>query len=300
MFVYFRERTSIGACVTLILGSITRPHQSSITLKESHMSRIRILAAALAASALFTPAAHAMQVKVTITSLVPDQGVEFTPVWVGFHDGGFSTYSLGQAASADLERLAEDGNTAPISAAFSAAGYTQQATLQGTAIGSPRFEPGDSSSMIFDLDGSNPNSRFISFLSMVVPSNDAFYGNGNPIGHRIFNDDGSFDGEDFIVLGSIVRDAGTEVNDEIPANTARLGQSTPNTGVDEFGVVHAHPGFIPGGNILTAFPNGDFTQPGYQIARIQVSAVPEPETYAMLLAGLGLVGFKAARSRRRS
>lgn len=264
------------------------------------MSRIRILATALAAGALFTPVAHAMQVKVTITSLAPSQGVEFTPVWVGFHDGGFDTYNLGEAASADLERLAEDGNAAPISAAFSAAGYTQQATLQGTAIGSPRFEPGDSTSFIFDLDGSNPNSRYISFLSMVLPSNDAFFGNGIPTGHRIFNDDGSFDGEDFIVLGSVVRDAGTEVNDEIPANTARLGQASPNTGVDQFGLVSAHAGFIPGGNILTAFPNADFTQAGYQVARIQVSAVPEPETYAMLLAGLGLIGFKTARNRRRA
>ncbi|MDP2786823.1 MAG: spondin domain-containing protein [Pseudomonadota bacterium] len=263
------------------------------------MTRIRILAAALAAGALLTPAAHAMQVKVTITSLAPSQGVEFTPVWVGFHDGGFDTYNLGAAASANLERLAEDGNAAPISAAFSAAGHTQQATLQGTAIGGPRFEPGDSTSFIFDLDGSNPDSRYISFLSMVLPSNDAFFGNGNPTGHRIFNDDGSFDGEDFIVLGSLVRDAGTEVNDEIPANTARLGQASPNTGVDEFGVVTAHAGFIPGGNILTAFPNGDFTQTGYQVARIQVAAVPEPETWAMLLAGLGLVGFNAARARRR-
>jgi hypothetical protein len=269
------------------------------TLKEFYMSRLRILAAALAAGALFTPAAHAIQVKVTITSLAPSQGVEFTPVWVGFHDGDFDTYNPGEAASANLERLAEDGNAAPITAAFSAAGYTQQATLTGTAIGGPRFEPGDSTSFVFELDGNDPDSRYISFLSMVLPSNDAFFGNGIPTGHRIFNDDGSFDGEDFIVTGSLVRDAGTEVNDEIPANTARLGQMTPNTGVDEFGVVSAHAGFIPGGNILTAFPNADFTQAGYQVARIQVTAVPEPETYAMLLAGLGLVGFRAARSRRR-
>ena len=30
----------------------------------------------------------------------------------------------------------------------------------------------------------------------------------------------------------------------------------------------------------------------------QVSAVPEPETYAMLLAGLGLVGFKLRRQNK--
>ncbi|MEG1118645.1 MAG: FxDxF family PEP-CTERM protein, partial [Janthinobacterium sp.] len=31
-----------------------------------------------------------------------------------------------------------------------------------------------------------------------------------------------------------------------------------------------------------------------------VSAVPEPETYAMLLAGLGLVGFMARRRKNKS
>jgi hypothetical protein len=37
-----------------------------------------------------------------------------------------------------------------------------------------------------------------------------------------------------------------------------------------------------------------------QAVRIHVSAVPEPETYAMLLAGLGLVTFAAYRRRQRS
>lgn len=31
----------------------------------------------------------------------------------------------------------------------------------------------------------------------------------------------------------------------------------------------------------------------------QVTAVPEPETYAMLLAGLGLIGFRVPHTRRR-
>lgn len=266
---------------------------------NTHYARRPIAAslAGLAAALALAAPAQAQQVKVTITSLVPSQGVEFTPVWVGFHDGSFTTFTLGQPASAELERLAEDGNTAPITAAFSAAGYDRQATITGTAIGSPRFEPGDSASFIFDLDGTNPDHRYFSLLSMIVPSNDAFYGNFNPVGHRVFNDDGSFDGEDFIVRGIGVRDAGTEVNDEIPENTARLGQAVANTGVVEGGLVATHAGFIPGGNILTAFPGGDFTQPGYEIAHVQIAAVPEPETYAMLLAGLGLVGAVARRRR---
>lgn len=34
---------------------------------------------------------------------------------------------------------------------------------------------------------------------------------------------------------------------------------------------------------------------GSYLGGISVAAVPEPETYAMLLAGLGLIGFSARR-----
>jgi hypothetical protein len=74
----------------------------------------------------------------------------------------------------------------------------------------------------------------------------------------------------------------------------------PNTGISENGVITVHSGFIPGGPILSdpQFVNANFLQPGYQIARFQVTAVPEPETYAMLLAGLGLVSYRATRRRK--
>lgn len=257
--------------------------------------------ATLAAAIVLATPAQALPIKVTITSLAPAQGVEFTPVWVGFHDGTFDTYNLGDPASAALERLAEDGNTKPISDAFSAAGYDKQATIFSPGgLLPPIFESGESNYFYFDLDGNNADNRFFSLLSMIVPSNDAFIGNVNPAGHRIFNDDGSFKGDDFIVRGAGVRDAGTEVNDEIPANTARFGQMMPNTGVSEGGVIGAHKGFIPGGNILSAFPNADFTAPGYLIAHVQIQAVPEPATIAMLLAGLGLMGLTTRRRRNQN
>lgn len=252
--------------------------------------------ATLAAALALASPAHAVPIKVTITSLAPAQGVEFTPVWVGFHDGEFDTFNLGDPASAALERLAEDGNTRPISDAFIAEGYDQQATIfsPGGAL-PPIFEAGESNSFFFDLDGSNPDHRYFSLLSMVVPSNDAFFGNFSPLGHRIFNDDGSFKGDDFIVRGAGVRDAGTEVNDELAANTARFGQMAPNTGVTEGGVVTPHRGFLPGGRILDTFINADFRAPGYQIAHVQIQAVPEPATLAMLLAGLALIGVTTKR-----
>jgi len=46
-------------------------------------------------------------VTVTIENLAPMGGTFLTPVWVGFHDGGFDLYDNGAAVSAELERLAE-------------------------------------------------------------------------------------------------------------------------------------------------------------------------------------------------
>jgi uncharacterized protein (TIGR03382 family) len=99
----------------------------------------------------------------------------------------------------------------------------------------------------------------------------------------------------------MVWDAGTEVNDEIPENTAFLGQMMPDTGVDENGVIGLHAGFqgsqaLGGalGNILSSpqFAGGDFTIPGYPIARITI--VPTPGALALL----GFAGLVGRRRRR--
>ncbi|MEA5552563.1 spondin domain-containing protein [Anabaena cylindrica UHCC 0172] len=55
--------------------------------------------------------------------------VVVTPLWVGFHDGNFDIFNLNESASSSLERLAEDGDTAPISNLFSSSGNGQ---VQGT------------------------------------------------------------------------------------------------------------------------------------------------------------------------
>jgi hypothetical protein len=245
----------------------------------------------------FAGSAAALQVRVTIENLAPTQGTLLTPAWVGFHDGSFDLYNLGEDTSASLERLAEDGNTAPLTAAFGGSAGTG---AQGT-IGAPLL-PGGVSSMVFDIDPNSGNSKFFSYASMVIPSNDAFIANGDATAFELFDSNGNFQGANFFVTGANVRDAGTEVNDESTTNTAALGQAAPDTGTTEGGVVTVHPGFLPAGSggILDAemFANADFKLDGFPIAQIQVSAVPLPPAVFLLGGALGALGFLRRRANK--
>lgn len=74
---------------------------------------------------------QAQEIRVTITNLAPaDGGNLLTSFWVGFHNGDFDAYETNMAATPGLERLAEDGNTAPLSEEFVGSGAgAQDATL---------------------------------------------------------------------------------------------------------------------------------------------------------------------------
>lgn len=259
----------------------------------AHVVGVGGIAGLVLTTSLVFAASTTLEVKISNVG-----GTLLTPLWVGFHDGTFDTYDNGTAASAALERLAEDGNTAPLADDFlESGGRTIEATLPGGPVG-----PGGVASQLFTLDSSLSTNQYFSYAAMVIPSNDAFIANGDPESIQVFDDSGSFLGADFFILGSSVLDAGTEVNDEIPANTAALAQIAPNTGVTEGGVVAAHSGFIAGGNILTAFPDGDFTQDSYQVARITISqaTAPIPEPSTGLLLGTGLVGLMGYFWRKKS
>ncbi len=241
------------------------------------------------------------RVRVTITNLAPANGTYQTPVWIGFHDGTFDTYD--QNAAADLyfptdralEHLAEDGDTEPIQAAFLAQGH---GTTQGVAHGvlgpeSGPIAPGETVSIDFELDPSDPMNRYMSFASMIIPSNDAFIANGFPTARPIFDGSGTFVANDFVVPGGSARDAGTEVNDEFPASTAFFGQTSPGSGISEAGTVQNHPGFLaPGsGGILDdpMFANADFTAPGYEFLAFHIEVVAAADDAAGVVA-LGLNG----------
>ncbi len=214
-------------------------------------------------------------IRVTVENTAPTNGNFLTPVWIAFHDGSFDQFDIGSPASMGIERIAEDGTIPPLGMEFQASGAGSIAAAIFGA-GGP-IAAGETASTLLALDGDAATSRFFTYASMVIPSNDAFIGNDDPMAVRIFADDGSFLGADFTVLGSDVLDAGTELNTEIPSETAFLGQAAPNTGQDEGGVITNHPGFTPGGTILSTemFAGADFEQPGYQLARFIIEVIED-------------------------
>lgn len=250
-----------------------------------------------------TAFAQPTRVIVTIENLAPQNGTSQTPFWVGFHEGEFDTYNGNTPASTNprpgsvaLERLCEDGNNGPITEDFAALSQGVDSTIPGP---NGPIAPGDLAAQSFVLDASNPNHRYFSYASMILPSNDFCISNGNPLAHEVFDEDGNFVAADFFVVGSEVLDAGTEVNDEIPANTAFFGQAAPNTGVDENGVIGTigadlpnQEGFLPpgSGGILDdpRFRMADFLAPGYPAVKISFTAadaIVDDLTFSAKLSG---------------
>ncbi len=214
-------------------------------------------------------------VRVIVENLAPENGTNLTPFWVGFHNGNFDTYDTGRPASAGVESLSEDGRAGILSEEFA---LSNLGTVDGV-VGNAAIAPGQIASNRFILDSDSPEARYFNYAAMILPSNDAFIANGNPKARRIFNPSGEFQQTSFIVRGNTVLDAGTENNDEQPANTAFFGQADDDTGTDENGVIKAHPGFrgsqgnqVPPPRILDDFnfSRADFTLDNYELARISV------------------------------
>ncbi|GAB4185931.1 MAG: hypothetical protein Tsb002_10000 [Wenzhouxiangellaceae bacterium] len=238
-----------------------------------------------------TASAEQTRVRVTIENVAPQQATFVTPVWIGLHDGvGFDTYNGGTpadsrplAGSRAMEALCEDGNNTPISDDFT---QLQPLGLQAVLPGpNGPIAPGDITSASFIVDNLDPATRYFTYASMVIPSNDFCLSNGNPQAHPLFDDNGDWVAQSFFVSGAETLDAGTEINDELPENTAFFGQQNPDTGEVENGLIGTlgsdRPGisgFLPrgSGGILDAarFREGDFSQPGYSFLKFTFSQAP--------------------------
>ena len=308
-------------------------------MKMRFLRRVFVAArpVAVATCLCWTFSAHGQtqQVRVDITNNAPTGGVALTPVWVGFHSGSFDSYNGGLAAQPGLESIAEDGDTSLVSQQFldfdaANGGYTYVAPgpanglvrtgdLQdqyrvdgtlGSPTGPPPVQPGESVSQTFSLrtDGSN---NYFSYLSMVLPSNDFFVANGNPLAHDLtplFNGSGSISFNIGGFNASPVNDAGTEAESYLTSAANGLfglagGQAGPDTPVGSLGlpisnVTGSLPldalNFVEGSQPLFDFNNGDLYANG--IATVTITAVPEPEALSLLsMAGLGLLAIVRRR-----
>ncbi|PCI09797.1 hypothetical protein COB72_05405 [bacterium] len=272
------------------------------------MNMHKALFSTLTVLAIAGASANAETISVTIENTMSSGSFFFTPVWIAAHNGGFDSYDNGALASnfPGLTQLAEGGDTGPISSAFSAsaAGLAggAQATVAASAFmgDAPVYSPGESATFNLDVGDASIN-RYFSYASMIVPSNDLFFANGNPIEHELFDLVGNFNGDLVInIYGRDVNDNGSEVNSASggAAFSTNGGISVVESGLirnffSDGGDVAYLDSFIGSGTangatISSAFGANDI------IATITITQVPAPSGAFALLGG----GLILARRRR--
>ncbi len=220
-------------------------------------------------------------IRITVESRAPENGVSFTPVWIGTHDGSFDLFNEGEAANGAIEKAAEDGDFGALREWYQSSvnwGVDLVVTGPENPGTPPLFFPQTTNYQQINLDATNPNQRYLSFFAMLLPSNDAFFANNDPMMIPIFDENGNFIGGEYAVMGNHVYDAGTEINDEVAANVPLLGQTVANSGTTENGVISNHSGFTPGGPIQAAFPNTLFDSADYGVFYLKIERIPEDHT----------------------
>ena len=240
---------------------------------------------------------------VTIENLTTGQ--PFTPPVVVAHTSAMDTFETGEAASAEIIAIAENGNNDPLVALVSGA-----SAVHAYVAGDGPVMPGASATMSIQA----PAGSYLSAVFMLICTNDGFSG----LDSMMLPATGS------VTVDANAYDAGSEQNTEdfadmVPPCQGLVGVSSDDEGTGmsnpalaEGGVVSMHAG-IQGGTDLTVADHGW----SGSVARITVDAgstglpasgtgpIDSGSTSAWLLyaaiAGVALFGFggvlRIARSR---
>jgi hypothetical protein len=167
---------------------------------------------------------------VSVTNLT--SGETFTPILVATHSRHLTIFTLGEAASDELARLAEGGDTVPLADFLAPLREVGDITDSGAPL-----PPGETVTIRVER-GKGPNF-YLSLAAMLVPTNDGFIAlNRVPLPR----------GRKAVEYFSPVYDAGSELNDEscinVPGGGVCTGQGgegySPN--LDGEGYVHIHAG----------------------------------------------------------
>jgi len=248
-----------------------------------------------------TALADIVQLRVTVENLAPANSISFAPFRFGVGNGTFDAFDAGSTAfllgqptiaTAPIVSVAEGGAATTWFPAFASA--ESGANLGSvTGPGGP-FLPGQVGTADFTVDTSN---RFFTYGSMIVPSNDHFIGNDDPMEEELFDASGNLLITSFTEKARAIWDAGSETQN--PTNAAFLVGGTNALRIDENLPVR----FDFAG--LSAF-NGLTTAPGYifnsglinadsDIIRVSFAIVPEPASMGLMsVAALGLLRRRRA------
>lgn len=153
----------------------------------------------LTASALLAGAGLAQAVDLDVRIVNLTNGIYYTPFLVAAHPVGSSLFTVGQAASPELQAMAEGGDISGLVGVLS--------TLNATVVENPAgglLPPAQSTTASLNTDGTD--NVLLSVVAMLLPTNDAFAGlNAVPIP----TDPGTY------TYDLPAYDSGTEANDEI-------------------------------------------------------------------------------------
>ncbi len=258
-------------------------------------TRVLMSSVLIVLAATSTVSAAPVQVTVTIENLSPANSTSFAPLRLGFHNGTFDAFNNGssQSALAPITTIAEGGSGSTWFPAFQAA---EPNAVLGSVGGA--LLPGQKASGTFLVDPSvNP---FFTFGTMVIPSNDLFLGNDNPI--RLFDANGNLLVTQIDQFGRSIWDNGSEL--PIPANAAFLIGSINDNRVDQNGVVRFDFSELSNYNGLTTAAGYVFSSDPITgdtaVYRITFAAEAIPEPSSLVLFTIGLAGVAGYTRRRRA
>jgi hypothetical protein len=222
-----------------------------------------------------------------------------------FHNGQFDAFDIGKPLPPILAEWLPSSFVSP-SDSFPAQAFINEFTTlyPGTAVGfiwNPR--PNSGGGIIGDppwirrmtLDPAK--HRFLSYISDLRPTNDAFIANEDPFEVEVFDSNGKFTGPLYVdVFGNQVMDAGLCRNDESRLTGLDVGSLDQQTCDPEDGVVASHHGLngsyrnpngvpqrVLGGTASyypPSYPDSiphydaeaaDFSRPGYKIGRLMIT-----------------------------
>ncbi|MDC8830053.1 spondin domain-containing protein [Alteromonas gilva] len=152
-----------------------------------------LLAAGVTAIA---PALHAAELEVSVQNLT--RGIYFTPILIAAHTPGQQLFNVGEAASAELQEMAEGGNITGLAEATEAMGADNVINPAGGLL----MPTATTSTTLSTAD----TNTALSIVAMMLPTNDGFIGLNS---WEIPTEAGTYT----IYINAY--DAGTEANDEI-------------------------------------------------------------------------------------